>query len=561
MRYRKWGWAIAAGLLGILAALFFLRGFMPSAAPPNLLMSYAGEAVAQAWGAVMPSSAAQRGAREVVILEDDSTASSGAATAQTVPLIANEDAEAMPAALPALVSALALEAASAAATTSATVPVPVPASIQAPPSCIFSFPSSSPPLSRNVIFNEIAWMGSVDAPNGEWMELKNLSAAETDLAGWRILDPSGNIAVTFDNDARIAPNGLLLLAHASATFAGGAAPGKTYAGTMRNTGDDLALIDASCHVSDFVQASAAGWPAGNNTTKQTMERSRDASGWQTSADAGGTPGRESTVPQPPVLYRVSVSFEGSGSAAVASDPSGMACAAGCAGSYASGTKLALRILPGPDTVFAGWSGACSGKGKCALVVSGNMDIVAQIRSSLPVPKDPVPESSSSGPDPEPEPEPGPPPRILVAAVQVAGAAASNDLVKLYNAGSSTVDLGGWKLRKRSSTGGDSSIREFPAGIALLPGQYVTWANSAGGFALSLGAEISSSQTLSANNSVALMDASGTIMDAVAWGSGSAQYGEGPPCPDNPEPGQMLVRREGEGTLIDTGRNADDFIVQ
>ncbi len=552
MRYRKWGWAVAACLLGILAALFFLRGFMVPAVPSNLLMSYAGEAVAQAWGAVMPSSAAQSGAREVVILEDDPAASSGAAMAQTMAPIANEDAEPLPAAR----SAQVLAAASATAAISATVPVPVPASIQAPPSCMFSFPSSSPPLSRNVIFNEIAWMGSVDAPNGEWMELKNLSAAETDLAGWRILDSSGNIAVTFDDDARIAPNGLLLLAHASSTLGSGITPGKVYAGTMRNTGDDLALIDASCHVSDFVQASAAGWPAGNNTTKQTMERSRDATGWQTSADVGGTPGKESAVPQPPTLYRVSVSFEGSGSAAVASDPIGMACAAGCVGSYASGTKLALRILPGPDTVFAGWSGACSGKGKCTLVVTGNMDIVAQIRSSLPVPKDPVPEPSSG-----PDPEPGSPPRMLIAAVQIAGSSTSNDLVKLYNAGSSTADLGGWKLRKRSSTGGESSILEFPAGITLLPGQYVTWANSAGGFALSLGAEVSSSQTLSANNSVALMDASGAIVDAVAWGTGAGQYGEGPPCPDNPEPGQMLVRRAGEGTLIDTDCNADDFIMQ
>jgi len=41
---------------------------------------------------------------------------------------------------------------------------------------------------RDVVINEVAWSGSVDAANDEWLELYNNTNAPVDLTGWKILD-------------------------------------------------------------------------------------------------------------------------------------------------------------------------------------------------------------------------------------------------------------------------------------------------------------------------------------------------------------------------------------
>ncbi|HVO28833.1 MAG TPA: lamin tail domain-containing protein, partial [Candidatus Paceibacterota bacterium] len=124
-----------------------------------------------------------------------------------------------------------------------------------------------------------------------------------------------------------------------------------------------------------------------------------------------------------------------------------------------------------------------------------------------------------------------------------------------------VDLGGWKLHKRSGTGADYSLRTIPAGSAIAAGGYFTWANSAGGFADLVGADISSSETLSAGNSVALFDADGAVVDELAWGGGVNQYVEGDPYPTDPEANQVLARKQSGGAMVDTGDNASDFFIQ
>jgi hypothetical protein len=151
-----------------------------------------------------------------------------------------------------------------------------------------------------------------------------------------------------------------------------------------------------------------------------------------------------------------------------------------------------------------------------------------------------------------------PQKVLIAAIQIAGASTTNDFVKLFNPGTGTVDMSGWKLRKKASTGSDQSLRQFPDGSVIAPHGYFAWANSDGGFSGSLGADVSSTATLAADNSVALFDASGTMMDAVAWGTGVDQYVEGCPYPTDPVAGQVLRRMFSGGAIVDTDNNADDF---
>ena len=110
-------------------------------------------------------------------------------------------------------------------------------------------------------------------------------------------------------------------------------------------------------------------------------------------------------------------------------------------------------------------------------------------------------------------------------------------------------------------GTDYSLKEFPAGSTLAAGQFFVWANSAGGFSEATGANVSSTETLAADNSVAILDASGNVIDAVAWGTGTGQYGEGPPYPTDPGANQSLSRRLSDGVMVDTENNTNDFVLQ
>jgi Lamin Tail Domain len=152
-------------------------------------------------------------------------------------------------------------------------------------------------------------------------------------------------------------------------------------------------------------------------------------------------------------------------------------------------------------------------------------------------------------------------QLVIVQVQIAGAASSNDFVKIFNPTNAPVDLTGWKLHKKSSTGADYSLKTFPSGLTIASGGYITWANSENGFADSISADVSSTETLSADNSVALMDPSETVIDAVAWGTGTNQYVEGDAYPTDPTANQVLIRKSSNGAVVDTDDNANDFTLQ
>lgn len=193
----------------------------------------------------------------------------------------------------------------------------------------------------------------------------------------------------------------------------------------------------------------------------------------------------------------------------------------------------------------------------------NSELVALKEIPPPTPSPSPPPS----PSPQPPPPPPPPPtsngptHLVISEIQITGGSglANHDFIKIFNPTANTTDISGWKLRKRTQSGTESSVRVFPDGNSIAAGGTFLWANSDNDFWATVGANVSSTQTLTDNSSIALLDPSGSVIDALAWGSGhSNPYIEGSAYPDNPGANQLLKRIYASGIIQDTDNNVSDF---
>lgn len=125
----------------------------------------------------------------------------------------------------------------------------------------------------DVRVTEIAWMGTTASQYSEWFELYNDGTDSVDLAGWKLVQADG--ATIFTMTMSIGPEGYLLVERTTAS-APDAVPGvNDEAGSFgasgfANTGEDLILKDAN-GITIETLSFAGGWPAGDASTKATMQ--------------------------------------------------------------------------------------------------------------------------------------------------------------------------------------------------------------------------------------------------------------------------------------------------
>lgn len=136
-----------------------------------------------------------------------------------------------------------------------------------------------------LMFSEIAWMGSVDDANNEWIELYNHGTEDVNVDGWVIRDGASlEIPLTGVVPGRT----IILLERTDDTSVPSVTAFQIYTGALPNDGRTLTLYRGDGSIEDQI-AGGENWAniGGDNTTKKTPQRG--TTGWVTGTP---TPGAE-----------------------------------------------------------------------------------------------------------------------------------------------------------------------------------------------------------------------------------------------------------------------------
>lgn len=125
-----------------------------------------------------------------------------------------------------------------------------------------------------VVVNEVAWAGTVANSADEWIEIRNNTTRELDLANYALSWDDGETVIRFNADATAETNavevrrttipadGFLLLERTDDEVIADLEADVIYTGSLSNGGETLRLRDADGDVVDEVNANGGEWPAG-----------------------------------------------------------------------------------------------------------------------------------------------------------------------------------------------------------------------------------------------------------------------------------------------------------
>lgn len=106
----------------------------------------------------------------------------------------------------------------------------------------------------------------------------------------------------------------------------------------------------------------------------------DAAG---NCSAQSAPDSATTLSETVPIFTLTVTKAGSGSGTVTSSPAGINCGTACSEPYASNTGVTLTATPASGSVFAGWSGACTGTGSCTVTMDAAKSVTATFSTGAP----------------------------------------------------------------------------------------------------------------------------------------------------------------------------------
>lgn len=129
--------------------------------------------------------------------------------------------------------------------------------------------TTTPSSAKSIIINEVAWAGTIASDTDEWIELYNPGTASINITGWT-LSSGSSFSITLAG--AIPAGGYFLLERTDNDTVKDIAADQIFSGSLTNTGMALQLKATSGSVIDTANNSGGAWPAGNATTRCSMER-------------------------------------------------------------------------------------------------------------------------------------------------------------------------------------------------------------------------------------------------------------------------------------------------
>ncbi len=360
-----------------------------------------------------------------------------------------------------------------------------------------------------VAINEVAWAGSFASSSDEWIELYNPGAESKDISGWQLTKNTGteSIMVTIPPASSIEAGGYFVISNFAAAGSVLASEPTLVdpAITLSNTQLQIKLYKGSfSDPANLVDtAGDGGVPlAGSNTTKSSMERTQDLSGWQDSSerenlDAGaqelGTPAaKNSTISMPPTLMSVSPNAVELGDELMVDEIIGTNFAAGLAlelrreGQSIVGGAINVASAELIDAVRFDTNSATVGKWDLVLINPDGLQ--ATLAEAINI-ESPPPQYDLAT-------------TIRINEVYPAPNSGQEEFIELYNFGDKAVSLMGWKIDDIPNGG---SAPHTISALTILPNKFLVITKSQSHLTLN-----------DTGDSVSLLQPSGLELDKVIF---------------------------------------------
>ena len=144
-------------------------------------------------------------------------------------------------------------------------------------------------------------------------------------------------------------------------------------------------------------------------------------------------------------------------------------------------------------------------------------------------------------------------KVVINELMTAGTKADDEFVELYNPGGCAVDLGGWTLGYRPSSGSAGPpIHTFATGAEIPAKSFLVLGRA--DFKGKKAVTVTGGSMAGDDGQIGLEDDKGTVVDSVGYGAASGVYVETASA-DSPAAGGSISRRS-DGA--DSDNNAADF---